>query len=372
MSERLKNLESALERLQTKKHKMVFLVPDTNGIARASIAVTYKHALTLHNHGIDVVMLHDKNDYMGVADWLGEEYANLPHTSIESNKLEVSMSDFLVIPEIYGNVVEKVEHLPCQKILFVQSLEYMLDTFSPGKTWLNYGVMETLTTSPEAKQYIEDLTYVENVKVIPVAVSDAFKPYTKLKKPVVAIHCKDTRKTAKILKMFYIKYPYLRWLTFRDMHGMTENDFARNLSECIVSVWSDQTSTFPLFVAESLKCNVPVIAQMPNIILDWMTDDIATWAMTDSQIVELLGRFVKTWLEDHVPAEFDELHKLVEGKFSTAETEEAILRVYNEYLEERIVTVAEVTEKVRQKEIAAEVATETNNTETTETNEEQI
>lgn len=360
MSERLKNFENALERLRTKKHKIIFLVPDTRGIARASVAVTYKHAMTLHNQGLDVVMLHDKNDYMGVGAWLGDEYDKLPHTSIESNKLEVSISDFLIIPETYGNVVEKIEQLPCMKILFVQSLEYMLDTYSPGKTWLNYGVMDTMTTSPEAKQYIEDLMYMDNVKIVPLGISDEFKPYTKLKKPVIAIHCKDTRKTAKLLKMFYIKYPYLRWITFRDLHGMTEADFARNLSECILSIWSDQSSTFPLFVAESLKTNVPVIAQMPAIILDWMTDDMATWAMTDMQIIELTGRFIKTWLEDQVPEDFDNLTRFTDGKFTVDEMTKAIITVYDEYLAERIETITEVIDNFK----------DANNIETPKTNEE--
>jgi hypothetical protein len=370
MSERLKNLEDALVRLQEKKHKVVFLIPDTNGIARASIAISYKHAMALHKQGIAVVMLHDKKDYMGVGAWLGEEYETLTHTSIESNQLEVSASDFLVIPELYGNVVEKVEHLPCQKIIFVQSLEYMLDTYAPGKTWLDYGVLETMTTSKEAKDYIQDLMYVTNVKVVPIGVSDAFKPFKRLKKPVIAIHCKDTRKTAKLLKMFYIKYPYLRWLTFRDMHGMTENDFARNLSECILAVWSDQSSTFPLFLVEALKCDVPVVAQMPQLLFDWTTDDVATWAMTDAQIVELIARYVKTWMEDNVPEEFEHLDKLVEGKFTMTEMEEAITKVYGEYLEERIDVLSKVVTKAQEAEAAKAAEAETNNTETPQTDEE--
>lgn len=371
MSERLKNLEDALGRLQKKEHKIVFLIPDTNGIARASIAIAYKHAMILHNQGVNVVMLHDKNDYMGVGAWLGEEYEKLPHSSIESNTLEVSASDFLVIPEVYGNVVEKVEQLPCQKILFVQSIEYMLDTYQPGKTWLNYGVFETMTTSVEAKNFIEELMFLDNVKVVPIGISDKFQPYKKLKKPVIAIHCKETRKTAKLLKMFYIKYPYMRWVTFRDMHGMTEDDFARNLSECIVAIWSDQNATFPLFVAEAVKCDVPVIAQMPqNLLFDWTTDEIATWAMNDSMIIELLGRFIKSWLEDNVPEEFTNLPQHLEGAFTVSEMEAEVGRIYGEYLEERAATLSKVITdyKAKHPEIDAEI----NNAETTETNEEQI
>lgn len=369
MSEKIQKLQEAVERLQKKEHKVIFLVPDTNGIARASIAITYKHAMTLHKQGISVVMLHDKKDYMGVGAWLGDEYDNLTHTSIESNQLEVSASDFLIIPEIYGNVVEKIEHLPCQKIVFIQSLEYMLDTYAPGKNWLNHGVLETMTTSKEAKDYIEDLMYVDNVKVVPIGIPEYFKPYTKLKKPVIAIHCKETRKTAKLLKMFYIKYPYLRWVTFRDMHGMTEKDFARNLSECILAIWSDSTSTYPLFLTEALKCNVPVIAQMPQLLFDWTTDEIATWAMTDSQIIELTAMFIKTWLEDNVPEEFDNLDKLVEGKFTVSEMEESIIKVYDEYLNERISTLSKVIENAKS---TSEPINEINNVEIQEKDEEKI
>lgn len=364
MSEKLKNLEKAVSRLQNNQFNFIFLVPDTNGVARASVAITYHHALTLHNRGINVIILHEKNDYMKVGSWLGEEYDALKHISIESNKLEVSASDFLVIPEVYGNIVEQTSHLPCRRIVFVQSLEYMLDTYSPGKSWLDYNVIDTIATSPEAKQAIEDLLYVTNVKVVPIGVPDIFKPYAKLKKPVVAIHCKEPRKTAKILKMFYLKYPYLRWITFRDMHGMTYADYARNLSECILSVWVDHNSTFPMFLLESVKSNVPVIAQLPTLLLDWMTDDYATWTMTDHQTIELTAAYIKSWLEDHIPPELMNVSRLTEGKFTRTEMEDAIEKTYKEYVDEHITAINAMIEKAKQEDIQ-------NKIETPQTNEEQ-
>jgi glycosyltransferase involved in cell wall biosynthesis len=154
--------------------------------------------------------------------------------------------------------------------------------------------------------------------------------------------------------MFYIKYPYLRWITFRDMHGMTQNDFARNLSECILAIWSDQISTFPLFLVEALKCDVPVVAQMPQLLFDWTTDEVATWAMTDAQIIELVARFIKSWLEDNVPDEFKNLDKLIEGKFTVEEMENEVARVYDEYLTERIDTLTKAIDKLKEKEAADE------------------
>jgi hypothetical protein len=195
-------------------------------------------------------------------------------------------------------------------------------------------------------------------------VPDIFKPYTKLKAPVVAIHCKEPRKTARILKMFYLKYPYLRWINFRDMHGMTYKDYARNLSECIVGVWVDHNSTFPLFLAEALKSDVPVVAQMPTLLLDWMKDEHAMWTMTDHQTIELIAMYVKSWMEDNIQPELLNLGKLVENQFTRAEMEAAVETTYKEYATELIKVLEEMIEK-----FTAEEA-ETNNPETTQTNEE--
>jgi hypothetical protein len=336
----------------------VFLVPDTNGAARASVAITYHHALTLHKNNFNVTILHEKEDYMKVGAWLGDEYDELPHTSIESNQLEVSAADFLIIPEVFGNIVEKITTLPCQKIIFVQSLEYMLDTYTPGKSWLDYNVFETLTTSQPAKMFIEELMYVTNVKVVEMGIPETFKPYNKLKKPIVAIHCKEPRKTAKILKMFYLKYPYLRWIPFRDMHGMTQDDFARNLSECILAVWSDQSSTFPMFLAEALKCDVPVVAQIPTLLQNWTNAESANWAMTDMEIIELTALFIKSWLEDHVPSECKDVYKLMEGKLTYAQMEESVLKVYGEYAEERLDILTKMIEKLKEEENKPETPVE--------------
>ena len=53
----------------------------------------------------------------GVADWLGEEYANLPHISLESQQLNVGAKDFIVIPEVFSNVMEQCKNFPSKRIL---------------------------------------------------------------------------------------------------------------------------------------------------------------------------------------------------------------------------------------------------------------
>jgi hypothetical protein len=41
-------------------------------------------------------------------------------------------------------------------------------------------------------------------------------------KPIISIHTREPRDTAKIIKSFYLKYPQFRWITFRDMRGINK------------------------------------------------------------------------------------------------------------------------------------------------------
>ena len=45
-------------------------------------------------------------------------------------------------------------------------------------------------------------------------------------KPTIAIHTRDQRDTMKIIKTFYLKYPQYRWITFRDMRGLSQTEFS--------------------------------------------------------------------------------------------------------------------------------------------------
>ena len=117
LDETLKNIDLAIEKIKNKESKIVFLSPDTKGTARASVAYIYRQALTLKNNGYHVSILHEKNDYMKPGSWLGEEYDALDHSSIEDNNLTVGPQDYIVVPEIFGNVFEQIQQLPIDKII---------------------------------------------------------------------------------------------------------------------------------------------------------------------------------------------------------------------------------------------------------------
>ena len=99
MEEQKKQVEAVLEKLNNKDFSLYFFTLDTKGNPTAGIANIYEHVKLLNELGLNAKILHEKNDYklradedgQGIAEWLGEEYATLPHVSIESQELNVSL-----------------------------------------------------------------------------------------------------------------------------------------------------------------------------------------------------------------------------------------------------------------------------------------
>ena len=125
-------IEKSIENLSNKSSRIYFLVQDTKGNAKAGIRMIYQMAQKLKENGFNSMIMHEKNDYTGVSDWLGEEYMELPHSSIENQNLQISPEDFIIIPEVYGHVMEQVAKMTCAKIVLCQAYDHMLETLQAG------------------------------------------------------------------------------------------------------------------------------------------------------------------------------------------------------------------------------------------------
>ena len=293
-------VELSITNLKEKKSRLYFFVQDTKGNARASIRYIYQMAMALKTAGLNPIILHEKNDYAGVGKWLGEEYANLPHKSIENQNLEISPEDFLVVPELFGFVMPQVSKLPCAKIVLVQSYAYIVETHQPGQNWAQYGFYKCITTSEEQKEYVEKVMRQSTFDIIPPFISDVFKKKELPPMPIVAVHTKEQEDAINIIKTFYLRFPQYRWFTFRDMRGLTEKDFANSLKDCFLSVWVDTKSGFGTFPLESMACGVPVIGKIPDLQPSWMNEEKGIWITDVKLITDFIADFIQNWLEDNI------------------------------------------------------------------------
>lgn len=328
-------VKESIQNLRDKKSRIYLLVQDTKGNAKASVKYIYQMAKSLRDNGFNSIILHEKQDYNGVP-WLDAEYMEIPHKPIEGQNLEVSPEDIVVVPEIFGYVMEQLKKLPCAKIVLTQSYAYIVETLQPGQNWAQFGFFKCITTTEKQKQYIERIMKQSSFEIIPPYISECFHPNDKPSLPIIGIHTRDHSDTMNLIKTFYLKFPQYRWFTFRDLRGLSEKDFAKSLRECFVSVWVDNDSGFGTFPLESMASNVPVIGKIPNLPPEWMNDENGLWITDQTIISDVLAEFIQNWLEDNINPEIYSHMKSTIGIFQNKkEFENKTCSFFEEVLNQR-------------------------------------
>ena len=344
-------LEKSIENLKSKQSRIYLFVQDTKGNPRAAIRYIYDMGMALKKGGYNPIILHEKPDYTGVSEWLGEEYMTLPHNPIEGKNLEISPEDFIIIPEIFGFIMEQVKDLPCAKIVLCQAYDHMMETLQPGFGWGNYGFYKCITTSEFQKDYISTVMRNVSIDILPPVISDKFEKSKFPQKPIVAVHSRDQRKTLNFIKTFYLRFPQYRWITFRDLRGLSEDDFSTFLKDCFLSVWIDETSGYGTFPLESMKCGVPVIGKVPSLFPHWMNEDNGLWLGEETKLCDFTADFIQNWLEDNIKPElYDKMDETVSTLISKEDFETNINNFFSDYITSRETSFVEQLNKLKTEE----------------------
>lgn len=350
--ENIEKLEIALTNVESKNNVIYFLTYDTKNNPRASVKYIYDLALTLKNNGYNSKILVEDKTYSGVQSWLGDTYDSLEVVAIKEDKVEIKIEDVIVVPEYYSNVLPNLSNVRCVKVLLVQQKEYIYETLSIGSKWIDFGFDRVITTTEASKKYIMEYFPESLVHIIPPIIGDNFTPSEKMQKPYVAISCRNRSLHKRIISEFYIKFPQLRWVTFRDMVQMSYNEFSDILKECIVSVWIDEDSTFGTFPLESMKCNVPVIGKIPNTEPDWLGEN-GMWTYDSDKITDILGTYVLTWIEGHeIKDEVKEKMKETLLPYTTSVTEGNIISIFQSFLNKRTEAIKNAIVKLKEETTA--------------------
>ena len=348
-------IEGLLQKLHDKDFGLYFFTLDTKGNPTAGIANIYEHVKLLNELGYKAYILHEKNDYklkgdengQGLADWLGQEYAELPHVSIEGQQLNIGPADFIVIPEIFSSIMDQVKAFPCKKIVFSQSYDYLLELLPIGKRWnVDYGFNDVITTTKKQAQYLSTLFPSIDLHVVPVSIPSYFKDSDKPKQPIVSVLTRNQGDAAKIAKAFYLQFPMYKWVTFKELRGLSRKKFATELAKSCLAVWVDDTSGFGTFPLEAMECNTPIIGKIPNLVPEWMEtkdekgnpiiNNNGVWTNTTLNLPELIATYLKVWLEDSVPSELLESMEATKGKYTEDRQKAELEIVYNNLIKGRI------------------------------------
>jgi hypothetical protein len=340
----------SISNLKSKKNKIMFFVPDVNGVPAASIYEIYFHATLLKSNGYEVYMLTETNKFE-VPDFIEKELVDVQHVSMESNSLTVSPEDLLVIPEIFTNVMEQTKNLPCMRVVLFQSVDNATKALLPGYDWSMFGINQVLTTSKTMERFVDQF-FGQNkysMKSYPVSVPDYFQDNFPLKRPVISIVTRNERELDKIIKLFLTKYPQYRWLNFEPMltsskppKHLRRKDFAEKLGKNFAAIWIDRISSHALFPLECMKVGTIPICLIPDITPEYLIDEngkgkenVGVWTDDFFQLPALIADTLRKFLDDEIgQGVYDEM-KGIANKYSPDISAQKLLEIYQGYFTDR-------------------------------------
>lgn len=326
-------LEKELEKLNNKEFKVCFFIIDSKGNPSGSLGYIYETAFQLKEMGYNVQMLHQDKEFVGVGEWLGEKYSSLPHANIESDNVDISPADFLIIPEIFSNVMSQTKKLPCKRIALLQNFDYLTEFIPVGATWADLNIYDVITTTAEQEKMIKEVFPYVRTNIVRPSISPCFRDGVEPKKLIINIVAKEQSDVNKIVKPFYWKAPIYKWVSFRELRGLSREDFANALREAAITVWVDTDTNFGYTPIEAMKSGNIVIGKIPEIIPEWMLDgdnfkDNGLWFNDMRDVHRLIASVVKSWIYDEIPDTIIKNIKDMKDVYSIDEQRTDIVKVY--------------------------------------------
>lgn len=329
-------IQAEINKIENKESNIYFFVLDTKGNPSGSLEYIYKLALILKENDYNVTMLYQKDEneeFVGVEEWLGIKYSELPHEDIASEEVSVAPSDILFIPEIFSNIMIQTKKLPCKRIIITQNYDYILEQMPMSAQWGDLGIMETITnTDINASLVKEIFPYVKTTTIDPY-IDDMYGSTDEPKKLIINIIAKDQSDINKIIKPFYWKYPMYKWVSFRDLRGFPKEMYSQLLRESALTIWVDEDTSFGYGALEAMKSGSIVMAKTTELAQKWMEQgdgvnlkNCCVWFDTFHESHRMIASVVRAWITDNIPSEIEESVKESLSLYSYENTKNKLLK----------------------------------------------
>jgi hypothetical protein len=358
----VQRVEETVSKLNKKDFTLYFFVIDSKNVPNGKMNYIYQMAKTLHDKEYKVCMLYqldseysageiaeiqqkgsvpdDMKRFVGVGEWLGEEYASLPHMNIQKEEWKIGPADFLFIPEVFSSFMFSTykNKIPCKRYVILENFDYVTEFIPVGQQWANYGIDHVIATTEAQAKLINDVFpyTADHTTVIPPFIQNFFRKPVKAKKLVVNIICKNRDDINKIVKPFYWKYPVYQFVSFNDLRGYPKKQFAEQLQEGSVTIWVDEYTPFGYSGLEAIKCGNILIGKIPQIIPDWMTEDNGIWFNDINDVPDILSKVVATLIEDEIPEKIAKGIEETSKLYTFEEYDKNLTKFMDDAIKERI------------------------------------
>lgn len=350
----IENIEKEISRIDKKENKIYFFVIDTKGVPSGSLEYIYNLALMAKEEGYDVAMLHTEEEFEGVASWLGDEYASLPHYNVNKGEVGTSPSDLLFIPEIYSQVMNQTKNLPCKRVVILQNYDFVVEQMPYAAQWGDFGIMEGITNSDyQAAEINEVFPYVKLTKVTPY-ISKVFGNTIEPKKMIINVIAKDQSDIKKIVKPFYWKYNHLRWVSFKELRNLPKLEFAKALRDGAITIIVDDDASFMYSALEAMKSGSIVMVKVPTTEVEWASGDelpnCCVWFNDYDTLHKQIASVVRAWITDKVPPILAEEAKKTVEKYTRDNSKKEFIDYVDKVLGKRKKEMEELLTQVKKQE----------------------
>ena len=358
----IQRVEGVIEGLKKKDFTIYFFVVDSKNVPNGNMNYIYRMAKALQDKGYNVTMCYQLDDeyspgelaeieqkgmvpddmkrFVGVGNWLGEEFAELPHINIRKEEWKVGPADFLFIPEVFSSFMYETykNHIPCKRYVILQNYGYVTEFIPFGTQWMTYGIDHVVSNTQANADLINSVfPYTkEHTTILPPYIDGYFRKPIKPKKLIVNVVAKNRDDINRVIKPFYWKYPVYQFVSFEDLRGLPEKEFAERLKDGAITIWLDETTPFGYSGLEAIRCGNIVIGQIPKIIPDWMTDNNGVWFSDINDVPEILSKVVATLIEDEIPEEMQEAMDETSKLYTYEQYEKNLEKFMEEAINERI------------------------------------
>ena len=207
--------------------------------------------------------------------------------------------------------------------------------------WGDFGIMEGITNSDyQAAELNEAFPYVKLKKVTPF-ISKIFGTTINPKKMVVNVISKDQSDIKKIVKPFYWKYPFFKWVSFKELRNLSKEEFAKELREGAVTIVVDETASFMYSALEAMKSGSITMVKVPTTTVDWANSETGelpnccVWFNDYDTLHKQIASVVRSWITDKIPTVLAEETKKVLSEYGEEKTKSEILEFVNGVLGRR-------------------------------------
>lgn len=371
---RLKTLNDIFLQIGNKENKFVFYCPDivvVNDIVR----VIYDVALTVHNLGYNVVMLHEINGFK--CKWIeGEEYKKLhidyviqkPGKKSKKEKHQYSFkpSDTLIVPDVFQEVFENTYEVKLiQKVLLVTGYSGL----AALPNGINYNQLNV-----SAFLFLEEKLKDDYVTVFPDIENASYLLEYKLDKkvfdpanislqeiyPVIAIsNIGNVKFSQQVINIFYNLYPNLNVFSFKLVSRNNYEEYVNSIKHSCLYVNLDEMVGFkkPILEAINMGVNVATFDRRELSKDTELIDYIQTFSKDPFEAASFLAQYCIYWLSNSSSKVLNEVNALKTrinlDKYSDQTYLESVKKSFSTLQENRVKFFSSIKTTIEKNEDAA-------------------